>query len=79
MNGNVKMKSMAKAVDRERVTRYRKSYPLDKHTDAEILLELNTVHKEKKELDKWIERQANINLQYVFNGYKIFKDTKVPE
>ena len=56
--------------DKERVERYRKAYPLDKHTDLEILVELNEIKKEKKYLNDWIERQANINLTYCFNGHK---------
>lgn len=56
--------------DIERVKRYRKAYPLDKHTDEEILVELNEIKKEKKYLNGWIERQANIELTYCFNGHK---------
>lgn len=59
-----------KIKDKERVRRYRIAYPLDKHTDIEIVEELNKVRKEKKYLDGWIERQAGINLNYCFNGQK---------
>ena len=59
-----------RAKDLERIGRYRKAYPLDKHTDEEILNELNEIRKEKKYLDGWIERQTNINLTYCFNGHK---------
>ena len=62
-------KQMRKA-DEERVARYRKAYPLDQHTDSEILNELNEGRKEKKDLDGWIERQAGINLNYCFNNHK---------
>lgn len=59
-----------KKKDIERVRRYRIAYPLDKHTDSEILIELNEVRAEKKYVNGWIERQANINLTYCFNGHK---------
>ena len=56
--------------DKGRVGRYRKAYPLDNHTDAEILAELRQIRNEKKYIDRWIERQANIELTYCFNGHK---------
>lgn len=59
-----------RAKDKARIERYRKAYPLDNHTDGEILNELNEIRKEKKEIDVWVERQANINLTYCFNCHK---------
>ena len=59
-----------KTKDIDRIRRYRIAYPLDKHTDEEILTELNEVRKEKKYMNTWIERQAGINLNYCFNGHK---------
>lgn len=57
-----------RAKDKERVARYQRAYPLDKHTQLEILHELKRVRKEKKEIDDWIENQANINMNYRFNS-----------
>lgn len=62
-----------KKKDIERIRRYRIAYPLDRHTDLEILIELNTVKQEKKYVNGWIERQTGINLNYCFNGHKTVK------
>lgn len=48
-----------KQADKERIERYRKAYPGDyRRTDLEVLTCLNRVRKDKRYLDKMIQKQV---------------------
>ena len=49
--------------DRERVLRYRIGYPMDTHSDEEILNELNSIRRDKKLICRWIEKHVSDRLK----------------
>ena len=45
-------------VNQERIARYRKAYPGDCRSDEDILKDLDEIKKEKRYIDRWINRQC---------------------